>query len=77
MITLLNNRVKRDELKNVSVVLNSFENKAKYGYGYGYSYGYGYGYGNYSSGYHEDDRKANVVFKLYKKYFKSKSPKSE
>jgi capsular exopolysaccharide synthesis family protein len=77
MITLLNNRVKRDELKNVSIVLNDFENKAKYGYGYGYSYGYGYGYGNYSSGYHEDDRKENIVLKLYKHYLKNKSTKSE
>ena len=77
MITLLNNRVKRDELKNVSIVLNGFENKAKYGYGYGYNYGYGYGYGNYSNGYHEDDRKENIISKLYKKFLKNKSSKSE
>ena len=31
MVNLLNNRVKRDELHNVSIVLNGFENKAKYG----------------------------------------------
>ena len=30
MITLLNNRVNRGELNNMSVILNSFENKAKY-----------------------------------------------
>lgn len=77
MITLLNNRVKRDELKNVSIILNGFESKAKYGYGYGYSYGYGYGYGNYSSGYHEDDRKENTVLKLYRKFFLKTSAKSE
>ena len=59
MITLLNNRNKRGELSNVSIILNGFESKAKYGYGYGYSYGYGYGYGSYSSGYHEDDRRSN------------------
>ena len=51
MITLLNNRVKRGELNNVSIILNGFENKAKYGYGYGY------GYGNYSEGYHEEEEK--------------------
>ena len=39
MITLLNNRVKRGELKNTSIVLNGFENKAKYGTGYGYEIG--------------------------------------
>ncbi len=60
MITLLNNRQKRGELSNVSIVLNGFESKAKYGYGYGYNYGYGYGYGNYSSGYHEDDKPEGV-----------------
>ena len=31
MITLLNNRVKRGELNNASIILNGFENKAKYG----------------------------------------------
>ena len=41
MITLLNNRMKRGELTNVSIVLNGYENKAKYGGDYGYGYGYG------------------------------------
>ncbi len=50
MISLLNSRVKSGELKNVSIVLNGFENKAKYGYGSSY----GYGYGNYANGYHEE-----------------------
>jgi capsular exopolysaccharide synthesis family protein len=53
MITLLNNRVQRGELKNTSIVLNGFENKAKYGTGYGYGYGYGYGNNTYANGYHE------------------------
>jgi tyrosine-protein kinase Etk/Wzc len=66
MITLLNTRYKRDEIGNVSIILNSFESKAKYGYGYGYSYGYGYGYGSYSSGYHEDDRRKNILSKAWK-----------
>jgi polysaccharide biosynthesis transport protein len=43
MPNLLNNMVKRGELSNVSIVLNGFENKAKYGTAYGYGYGYGYG----------------------------------
>jgi succinoglycan biosynthesis transport protein ExoP len=47
MISQLNNRVKRRELTNVSIILNGFENKAKYGAGYGY------GYGAYSNGYYE------------------------
>lgn len=50
---MLNNRVKRGELTNVSIVLNGYENKAKYGG----TYGYGYGYGAYSNGYHEEEVK--------------------
>lgn len=64
MVNLLNNRVKRDELSNVSIILNGFENKAKYGAGYGY--GYGYGYGAYSNGYHEDDPPKTIFHKWYK-----------
>ena len=55
MLTLLNNRTKRGELVNVSIIFNGYENKAKYGVGYGYGYGYGYSYGyGYGSGYHEE-----------------------
>lgn len=68
MINLLNNRVKRGELENVSIILNGFENKAKYGAGYGY--GYGYGYGAYSNGYHDDDEPKNVFIKYYKTFLK-------
>ena len=70
MITLLNNRVKRGELNNVSIILNGFENKAKYGYGYGY------GYGNYSDGYHEEDEKQNP-FATIRKVIKRKPRKNE
>lgn len=65
MITLLNNRVNRGELHNTSIILNGFENKAKYGGGYGY--GYGYGSGNYSSGYHEAEKKKNVFERIFRK----------
>jgi capsular exopolysaccharide synthesis family protein len=68
MVNLLNNRVKRGELSNVSIILNGFENKAKYGAGYGY--GYGYGYGAYSNGYHEDDKPQNPLIKMFNKIFK-------
>jgi capsular exopolysaccharide synthesis family protein len=67
MINLLNIRVGRDELQNVSIILNGFENKAKYGAGYGY--GYGYGYGAYSNGYHEDDESKYYIVRLFKKYY--------
>lgn len=65
MIPLLNNRVKRGEMNNVSIILNGFENKAKYGSAYGY--GYGYGYGDYSNGYHEEEKPKNVLKKIMKK----------
>ncbi|UUF14898.1 MULTISPECIES: polysaccharide biosynthesis tyrosine autokinase [Flavobacterium] len=56
MITLLNNKVKRGELSNTSIVFNGFENKAKYGS----TYGYGYGYGAYSNGYHEEEKQSGL-----------------
>ncbi len=73
MLTLLNNRTKRGELNNVSIIFNGYENKAKYGVGYGYGYGYGYSYGyGYGSGYHEDDEPtgffAKWKYRLIKKF---------
>lgn len=62
MITLLNSRLQRGELNNASIILNGFENKAKYGGGYGY--GYGYGNGNYSNGYHEVEKKKSLLEKF-------------
>ena len=63
MISLLNNRVKRGELNNTSIILNGLENKAKYGTGYGY----GYGYGAYANGYYEEDKSTSVYQKIAKK----------
>jgi capsular exopolysaccharide synthesis family protein len=73
MLTLLNNRAKRGELNNISIVFNGYQNKAKYGvgYGYGYGYGYSYGYGN-GSGYHEEDEPTGFFTKLYYKFLKPK-----
>ncbi|MGV8995114.1 MAG: polysaccharide biosynthesis tyrosine autokinase [Flavobacterium sp.] len=73
MIRLLNNRNERQELTNVSIVFNGYQNKAKYGSGYGdgYGYGYGYGYGTYAQGYHDDEESQNVLAKA-KRYFKKK-----
>jgi succinoglycan biosynthesis transport protein ExoP len=62
MITLLNNRISRGELNNTSIILNGFENKAKYGGGYGY--GYGYGSESYSNGYHEVEKKKSLLNKI-------------
>ena len=67
MITLLNNRVKRGELNNTSIILNGFQNKAKYGAGYGYGYGYGYGNTTYANGY-TDDTPKNIFEKIIRKF---------
>lgn len=64
MITLLNTRVKRGELNNTSIVLNGYENKAKYGTAYGY------GYGVYSNGYHEEEVKPGFMKSLFNKFNK-------
>ncbi|TDP00927.1 polysaccharide biosynthesis tyrosine autokinase [Flavobacterium sp. 245] len=63
MITLLNTRVKRGELSNASIVLNGYENKAKYGS----AYGYGYGYGDYSNGYLDEEKKPNSMKTFFNK----------
>lgn len=69
MLTLLNNRTKRGELSNVSILFNGYESKAKYGVGYGNGYGYGYGYG---TGYHEDEEQkqffAKWKYRILKKF---------
>ena len=71
MITLLNNRIKRGELNNTSIILNGFENKAKYGSGYGY--GYGYGSSAYSNGYHEEEKPKSSLEKLKNIFRKTKA----
>lgn len=43
MLSIPNEKQRKDELPNLHFILNGFENKTKYGYGYG-NYGYG-GYG--------------------------------
>jgi succinoglycan biosynthesis transport protein ExoP len=66
MLTLVNNKHKRGELSNISIVFNGFENKAKYGY----DYGYGYGYGTYADGYHEVEKPTSPIIDFVKKIFK-------
>ena len=68
MLSLVNNKHKRGELHNISIVFNGFEHKAKYGNAYGY--GYGYGYGNYANGYHETEKVANPILKFFRKLVK-------
>lgn len=41
MLSVVNEKHKRGELHNISILFNDFLNKSKYGYGYNYGYGYG------------------------------------
>ncbi len=55
MLTFVNEKYKRGEIKHISIVLNEYVEKSGRGFGYGYGYGYGYGDGSYKSygdGYH-------------------------
>ena len=47
MMKLINEKYEKKEVTNISIVLNDFNVKSKYGYEYGYGYGYS-GYGKYS-----------------------------
>ncbi|PVW16443.1 polysaccharide biosynthesis tyrosine autokinase [Marixanthomonas spongiae] len=59
MFDMVNEKYRTGEISNISIVLNFFQQKAKYGYGYGYGYG-GYGYGKYGNGYHVNAQKPSL-----------------
>lgn len=56
MFAYINEKYRRGEVENISIVMNGHLGRGSYGYGYNYNYGYGgyktYGYG-YNYGYHE------------------------
>lgn len=54
MLKMINEKYVKEEITNISMVLNDFTMKLRYG-GYSKGYGYGYGYGKYASGYSGDD----------------------
>lgn len=63
MLSVVNEKHKRGELHNISIVLNDFQNKSKYGYGYNY----GYGYGSYEEEYLQSSVKKGLLNKFKKK----------
>lgn len=67
MITQLNTRTKSGELNNVSIILNGFESKAKYGYGYDSIYG------NYANGYYVDEKPKGFWKSIFANFAKSNS----
>ncbi|MDO9274408.1 MAG: polysaccharide biosynthesis tyrosine autokinase [Lutibacter sp.] len=54
MLKMINEKYVKEEISNISIVLNDFTVKLRYG-GYGNGYGYGYGYGKYANGYGGED----------------------
>ena len=48
MLGVVNEKHKRGELHNISILFNGFKNDVRYGYGYAY------GYGVYGEGYHDE-----------------------
>ena len=69
MLSVVNEKYKRGELNNVSVVFNGFQNKSKYGYGNGY----GYGYGVYGEAYHDDVEEIKGWKKIFSKFQRNKA----
>ena len=68
MLKMINEKYKKEEISNISLVFNDFKVKSKYGYGYGYGYNYGYGYGKYADSYIESE--SISVIKKIKRFFK-------
>lgn len=65
MFAYINEKYRRGEVENISVVMNGHIGRGGYGYGYNYNYGYGtyrygYGYGYNYQGYH--DTQSNPSF---------------
>ena len=64
MLSLINQKVQKGEVKNVNLVLNYFKSKNQYGYAY--NYGYGYGYGNYGKHYLKKEHVKQNIFEKIK-----------
>lgn len=68
MLKMINEKYEKGEVSNLSIVLNDFNVKSKYGYEYGYGYGYD-GYGKYSRGYYDREKKSffkNLIKRIKK-----------
>ena len=75
MLSVVNEKHKRGELHNISIVFNGFQNKSKYGYGYGYNYGYGYG--AYGEAYHESDTSPKGLKGIFDKLKRKNNKQNE
>ncbi|MBK5208001.1 MAG: polysaccharide biosynthesis tyrosine autokinase [Flavobacteriaceae bacterium] len=66
MFKMINEKYIKEEISNISIVLNDFTMKLRYG-GYGNGYGYGYGYGKYANGYGGEEAPKSFLQKIFKR----------
>jgi capsular exopolysaccharide synthesis family protein len=66
MLKMINEKYEKKEVKNMTIVLNDFNVKSKYGYEYGYGYGHEK-YGKYYKGYYDGYKRRSFLSKLFKK----------
>lgn len=59
MLSVINDKYKKGEVKHISFVLNYYQQKAKYGYGYGY--------GNYNYGYYTSEKEESLIKRIFKR----------
>ncbi len=66
MLKMINEKYIKEEISNISIVLNDFTMKLSYG-GYSNGYGYGYGYGKYANGYVGEEAPKSLLKKIFKR----------
>ncbi len=64
MLSLINDKYDKGEVKNISFLYNFYAQKG------GYGYGYGYGYGAYGNGYHEKSGAPEGFVSKVRSFFK-------
>lgn len=68
MLKMINEKYIKEEISNISIVLNDFTMKSRYGgYANGYGYGYGYGYGKYASSYVVEEMPKSLLKRIFKR----------
>ncbi len=66
MLKMINEKYSKEEISNVSIVLNDFTMKLSH-YGYGNHYGYGYGYGKYADKYGNEEAPKSFIKNIFKR----------
>jgi capsular exopolysaccharide synthesis family protein len=66
MLKMINEKYIKEEVANISIVLNDFTMKLSHG-GYGNHYGYGYNYGKYANGYGSEEAPKSLLKKILKR----------